>query len=438
MTGRRRRTRDDARTAALVLLAATAVAIGWANVPGLGYAALWQTTIDVGLGGRDASFTLHDVINDALMTVFFFAVGLDVKREFVVGELTTWSKAVIPVVAAVAGLTLPALVFLACNVGEGGQPHAWAAVISSDTAFLLGALALVGPRVPGRLRAFLLGLSVVDDIGALSALAVFYTGADFRWWPLPFAAVGLVALWAARRLPVVWRRPVYALLWVGIWLAVAASGIEPTLAGVAIALVLPVAKPDAARMREAAALADALDETATPAQARRASRSVRTAVPLNDRMRAAVAPWTSFVILPLFALANAGFEVDGQTLPGALASPLVWGVVAGLVVGKTVGVFGSTVLLRMLRIGDFGAGIDYRRLAGGSALCGIGFTISLYVVDIAVSGAEAQAQARIGVLVAGVCAFVLGALCCRLPGRRALVTGSGRSATDPPAPALPV
>ena len=413
-----RRRRAGPRAAGLALILATAAAIAWANLPGDGYLEVWRTTVHVGVGDHDAAFSLRELVNNGLMTIFFFAVGLDVRRELSVGELTTWRKAVIPTVAAVVGLVVPALVFVVLNQ-DSGQLHAWAAVISTDTAFLLAALALVAPTAPRRLTVFLLALSVVDDIGALTVLAVFYTS-DFRLVPLLVAAGTLVLTSYAGRLPLVWRRPTYAILWLATWVALLASGIEPTLAGVAIALVLPAALPDRERAKDVRDRAAVFERAPDTRAARDIARSVRQTISVNERLQAAVAPWVSFVVLPAFALANAGLTISGEVVAGAARSPVTWGIVAALVVGKLVGVFGSTVLLKVLGIGDFGPGLDYRRLAGGSALCGIGFTISLYVIDMAISDTTVQNEARLGILVAGLTATLLAVGAFRLPRRPAV------------------
>lgn len=403
------------RAAGYALIAATVVAIIWANIPGDTYSGIWMTELDVGIGGADASFTVRELINSGLMTVFFFTVGLDVRREISIGSLRTWQKAVIPTVAAIAGLALPAVIFVLFNL-HSGHLYAWAAVISTDTAFLLAALALVGPRQHVRLRVFLLALSVVDDIGALTVIAIFYT-VGFQLLPLLIAAAGLVLTYFAGRLPVMWRRPVYGVLWIVIWFAVLASGIEPTLAGVAIALVIPAAGPDRRRAEGVRDLAESFGREPTAQAARDLARTVRQTISINERLEASITPWVSFVILPAFALANAGMTITPEVITGAVASPLTWGIVAGLVVGKLVGVFGSTALLKALRIGDFGPGLNYRGLAGGAALCGIGFTISLYVIDMAMTDVAAQNEARFGILVAGVVATLLAAGLFRMPAR---------------------
>ena len=399
------------RIGALLLLLATLVAIVWANISFTGYEHFWETQLTLGLGDLHLEFTLHALVNDALMALFFFTVGLEVRREFAIGELTSWSRAVVPVVAAVAGLAVPALIFVMFTMGTG-HANAWGVVISTDTAFLVGGLALIGPRAVGRLRVFLLALAVVDDIGALSIIALVYTK-DFNPVPLIVAAVGLVGVYFTRYLPS-GRGPVYATLAVVVWLAFLASGVHPTLAGVAIALLIPVYRPNRRDVEHALDLARTFRQSPNTEYARAAANSLRESISINERLQSAWSPYVAYVVLPLFALANAGVRLNGDILVGAVVSPLAWGVVAGLVVGKFVGVFGSTVLLRVLRIGEFGPGLTVDRLAGGAALCGIGFTISLFIVDLAIPEEAAQNAARVGVLAATVIAFVVATILFRI------------------------
>ncbi|MCP2636595.1 Na+/H+ antiporter NhaA [Microbacterium sp. HD4P20] len=399
------------RIGALLLLLATAVAIVWANVATGAYESFWETHLTVGVGDIQLDFTLHALVNDALMAIFFFTVGLEVRREFAIGELTSWSRAVVPVVAAVAGLAIPALLFVLVARGSGYE-HAWGIVISTDTAFLVGALALVGPRIPGRLRVFLLALAVVDDIGALSIIALVYTE-NFQPLPLLVAAVGLAGVYFARYLPT-GRGPVYATLAIIVWLAFLASGVHPTLAGVAIALLVPVYRPDRRDVEHALELARTFRQSPNSEYARAAANSLRESISINERLQSAYAPYIAYVILPLFALANAGVVLSPEILSGALRSPLTWGIVAGLVVGKLLGVLGSTALLKLSRLGEFGAGLTLDRIAGGAALCGIGFTISLFIVDLSIGDEEAQNEARVGVLAASVIAFLLATVIFRI------------------------
>ncbi|MFI8631505.1 Na+/H+ antiporter NhaA [Microbacterium sp. NPDC077663] len=403
------------RTGALLLLIATAAAIVWANLSSGTYHGFWETHMSIGLGDIQLDFTLHALVNDALMAIFFFTVGLEVRREFAIGELTSWSRAVIPVVAAVAGLALPALLFVLI-AGPTGNADAWGVVISTDTAFLVGALALIGPRGSGRLRVFLLALAVVDDIGALSIIALVYTD-TFTPMPLLIAAVGLVGIYFVRYLRG-GRGPIYATLAIVVWLAFLASGVHPTLAGVAIALLVPVYRPDRRDVEHALELARTFRQSPSTEYARAAANSLRESISINERLQTAYAPYVAYVILPLFALANAGVELSPEILAAAAMSPLTWGIVVGLVIGKFAGIWGSTAVLKALRVGDFGPGLSLDRIAGGAALAGIGFTISLFIIDLAIEDPDAQNEARVGVLAASVLAFALGALVFRVADAR--------------------
>ncbi|MFG1708664.1 Na+/H+ antiporter NhaA [Nonomuraea sp. M3C6] len=399
------------RIGALLLLIATLAAIVWANVSMALYETVWQAHLMVGVGDLHLDFTLHALVNDALMAIFFFTVGLEVRREFAIGELTSRSRALVPVAAAIAGLVVPALLFVLIARGSGNE-HAWGVVISTDTAFLVGALALIGPRVPGRLRVFLLALAVVDDIGALSIIALVYTE-NFTPLPLLVAAVGLVGVYFTRYLRG-GRGPVYVSLAIVVWLAFLASGVHPTLAGVAIALLVPVYRPNRTDVEHALELARTFRQSPNTEYARAAANSLRESISINERLQSAYAPYVAYVILPMFALANAGVMLSPEILAGAAGSALTWGVVVGLVVGKLLGVFGSSAFLRHLRLGEFGAGLTLDRIFGGAALCGIGFTISLFIVDLAIDDELAQNEARVGVLAASVIAFVLATIVFRV------------------------
>ncbi|MEV4297025.1 Na+/H+ antiporter NhaA [Microbispora rosea] len=420
------------RIGALLLLGSTLAAIIWANVSLASYQAFWQTHLMVGIGDLHLDFTLHALVNDALMAVFFFTVGLEVRREFAIGELTSWSRALVPVAAAIAGLVVPALLFVLIARGSGNE-QAWGAVISSDTAFLVGALALIGPRVPGRLRVFLLALAVVDDIGALSIIALVYTE-HFTPLPLLIAAAGLAGVYFTRYLPS-GRGPVYASLAIVVWLAFLASGVHPTLAGVAIALLVPVYRPNRSDVERALELARTFRQSPNTEYARAAANSLRESISINERLQSAYAPYVAYVILPLFALANAGVVLNPEVLAGAAGSTLTWGVVVGLVVGKLLGVFGSSALLRRLKIGELGAGLTLDRVLGGAAVCGIGFTISLFIVDLAIDDDLAQNEARVGVLAASVVAFVLATIIFRISDAVRPDDDSGQTLARPVDPA---
>jgi len=402
--------------AAALLLAFTLAAILWANSPwAQSYSTFWGTSVGLSLGEMHAELTVKEIVNDGLMAFFFFIVGLEVKGQFTIGELTERSRAAVPVVAAIAGLTLPAVIFLLFNP-SGDAARAWGVVISTDTAFLVGALAIIAPKYPARLRTFLLTLAVVDDVGALAAIALFYSE-RIRVVPLLVAVVLLAGLVGVRYLPAAGRGPAYAALAVGLWLALFAGGVHPTLAGVAVALLIPVFTPERQRVEAAVEVIRAFRQSPNSEYARAATRSLRASISINERLLTGFGPYVSFGVLPLFALANAGVHLDGQTVVAAARSPLTWGVVVGLVVGKLIGITGATALMQRTGLGRLAPGLTLRRVAGGAALSGIGFTISLFIVDIAIHDPRSADLARVGVLVASVVAFTLGWAIFRLTDR---------------------
>ncbi|MGL3151250.1 Na+/H+ antiporter NhaA [Microbacterium sp. A82] len=418
----------QSRLGALLLLIATVVAIAWANISYASYEQVWGTHLVIGVEDLQLNFTLHGFVNEAIMAVFFFTVGLEVRREFAIGELTTWSRAMVPVVAAIAGLGVPALLYIMITSGTGNE-DAWGVVISTDTAFLVGALVLVGPRAPGRLRVFLLALAVVDDIGALAIIALIYTE-NVQLLPLVIAAIGLTGIYFARYLRA-GRGPTYALLSIIIWLAFLASGVHPTLAGVTIALLVPVYRPNRRDVEHALDLTRTFRQSPNSQYARVAANSLRESISINERLQTAYAPLVAYAIIPLFALANAGVHVSGEVLAAAVRSPIMWGIVVGLVVGKFVGIFGATALMQVFRIGSLGPGLTLDRIAGGGLLSGIGFTISLLIVDLAISDPDTQNIARVGVLAASVIAFALASLFFRISDLVHPMTEVGRTLVRP-------
>ncbi|BBY27738.1 Na+/H+ antiporter NhaA [Mycolicibacterium sediminis] len=407
--------RSGENTAAALLLLFTVLAIAWANSPwSQSYTDFWDMHVGLVVGDMHAELSVKHLVNDGLMTFFFFIVGLEVKSQFTIGELTDRSRAAVPVLAAVAGLILPAVVFLVLNP-SGDDARAWGVVISTDTAFLVGALAIIGPKYPTRLRTFLLTLAVVDDVGALLAIALFYSD-QIRVWPLLIALALIAALAAVRLLPI-GRGPAYFVLALGLWLALFSGGVHPTLAGVAVALLIPVFTPERERVEEAAEVIRAFRQSPNSEYARAATRTLRESISINERLQTGFGPYVSFVVLPIFALANAGVRLDLDTVSDALRSPLTWGVIAGLVVGKLVGITAATALVRATGVGELAPGLTLRRIVGGAALSGIGFTISLFIVDIAITDPVKQDQARVGVLAASVLAFALGWLWFRVTDR---------------------
>ena len=397
-------TKDN--TAAALLLAFTLAAILWANSPWADtYWVLLDTHVGFTFGDHTFELTVKHLINDGLMTFFFFIVGLEVTSEFAIGQLTDRARAAVPVVAAIAGLTVPAVVFLLFNA-SGENAGAWGVVISTDTAFLIGALAIIKPKYPARLRIFLLTLAVVDDIGALCVIAVFYSD-SIQVVPLIISVVLIVALALVRFMPAA-RGPAYAVLAVALWIALFMAGIHPTLAGVAVAVLIPVFTPERTQVEQAVEMIRAFRQSPNSEYARAATRGLRESISINERLQTAVGPYVSFLVLPLFALANAGVLLDANSVTAALRSPLTWGIVAGLVIGKFIGITGATWFMQRTGAGQLAPGLTLRRIAGGAALSGIGFTISLFIVDIAIPEPGRQDQARVGVLLASVIAFVLG------------------------------
>ena len=422
-----RRLRTEAGGAAL-LLAATVAALVWANSPwGNSYDTFWHTEIAIRVGGAELALDLQHWVNDGLMTFFFFVVGLEVKRELVLGELADRRRAAVPGLAALAGLVVPALVYAVFNLGEEAV-SAWGVVISTDTAFLIGVLALLGSAVPPQLRVFLLALAIADDVGALTVIAVFYTE-DLALVPLAVAALCFALMLALRWLNV-WRGPGYLVLGVAAWVAMYLSGVHPTLLGVAVALATPAYAPRRSEVDEFARRARAYLQSPNPEYADAARLSIARSVPPGERLQQLWGPWCTCVFVPLFALANAGVPLTGETVAAAATSPITLGVVAGLVLGKLVGILLGTGLAVRLRLGDLAPGLSPLHLIGGAALSGIGFTISLFIVDLAFTDEALADQARVGVLVASVLAAVLGWMLLRLAAHRH--PGSADESLDPP------
>ena len=393
---------------AAILVAATLLAVVWVNSPiGATYEEFWHLKAGFVLGPYELILDLKHWVNDGLMALFFFAIGLEVKRELAIGELTDRRRAAVPIVAAVAGLALPALIFLALNAGTEAA-HAWGVVVSTDTAFVLALLALVGPKPGTRLRLFLVTLAVADDIGALSIIAFFYTE-SLSWAWLGLALLGLAVVGLLRWLR--FRRD-GAYLAVGIltWIAAYQSGVHATLAGVAIALILPVYPPKREAVERVEAVTRAFRQSPSAEYERLARRQITSSVAINERLQVLLRPFIALVVLPLFALANAGVSLSGESLAAAATSRLTWGVIAGLVIGKLVGVLLGTRLAARTPWAELPPGLTHKQLTGGGALAGIGFTISLFIVDLALDDPALQDQARVGVFAASLIAAGLGAL----------------------------
>jgi len=411
----RRQASPDLIAAGLLLLG-TVVALIWANSPvGDTYAAFWHTEFAVRLGGVELSLSLHQWVNDGLMAFFFFIVGLEVKRELVLGELADRRRAMVPIVAAIMGLIVPALLYVLINHG-GGAASAWGMVISTDTAFLLGVIALLGRACPLQLRVFLLALAVVDDIGALAVIAIFYTD-NLHFGFLALAATGVGLMFALRWLRV-WRGPAYLVLAVASWVMLYMSGVHGTLLGVVIALITPAYRVRRDEVAEVGRLTRAYLQHPHPSKAHAARLSIERSVPVGERLQALWRPWTDYVIVPLFALANAGVVLSVASLGAAAASPVTLGAIAGLVLGKPVGILLGCALAAGLKLGDLPPGVTRLQLAGGAVLTGIGFTISLLIVDLSALDRELGDQARVGILAASLLSALAGFALLRLAAHR--------------------
>lgn len=390
-----------------LLLGATILALVWANSPASGlYEDLWGLHIAISIGDFfEYDHDLRHWVNDGLMVLFFFVIGLELRRQLSMGELTDRSRFTIPAMGAIAGLIVPALVYLAFNP-SGEEARGWGIAMATDTAFVLGALAVVGPAFPAHLRVFMLSLSVVDDIGALLAIAIFYSD-DVTILPIVIAAACVLAMVLVGRVRV-FRGPVYLVVGIVLWVAMVESGIHPTLAGVVLGLCVSAYAPRAEDVREAGALARAFGQAPLPELARSAKLSVERAISPNERLTELLHPWSSFFIVPVFALANAGVAIDSELLERAASSTVTWGVIAGLVVGKLVGIGAMSLIGVRLGLGRLPGRIRPGELLGGAALGGIGFTISLFVADLAFDDPVLADEARIGILAASLLALVAG------------------------------
>ena len=364
----------DETTGGIVLAVTTVAALLWANVAPGSYDDFWSIAFGPS-SPLHLHLDLHEWVNEALMAVFFFVVGLEIKRELVVGELARPRDAAMPAIAALGGMAVPALIYFAFNTTGAGR-EGWGIPIATDIAFVLGAMSLLGSRVPSGLRLFLLALAIIDDIGAIIVIAVFYSdGIDLG--ALAGAAAMLAVVVAMGRLDI--TPPIaYLIPAVALWLLLHESGVHATIAGVALGLLTP-ARPVAGHA--------VLDD-------------------LQHRLH----PISALGVVPLFALANAGVTLRADALRNAAGSAIAWGVVLGLVAGKTAGIAGAALLARRLRVGTLPAGVETRDLVGGAALAGIGFTVALFIADLTFAGTDRLAAAKLAILVASIVAGTVGAI----------------------------
>ena len=388
----------------VVLVAATVVALVWANSPWkASYFELWHTHLSLSVGSWSIDLDLKEWVNDGLMAIFFFVVGLEIKRELVEGELRQPRTAAMPAIAALGGMVVPALIFAAVNSGGRGA-HGWGIPMATDIAMAVGVLSLLGSRVSPSLKLFLLALAIVDDIGAIAVIAIFYSDhIDVVALVTVAVLVGVVAM--VRRLGVQ-QIPVYVVFGVGLWIAMHQSGLHATLVGVILGLMAPTKPIRQRRFVDA----DALLDLSSAEDARETAALARESVSVVEWLEHLLHPWTSFVILPLFALANAGIPLSSASLHNAVGSRVTWGVILGLVVGKTVGVTAFSWLAARLGIGTLPNGATWPQVIGLAALAGVGFTVSIFVAGLAFTSPVLQNEAKIGILAASLIAAVTGSL----------------------------
>jgi len=404
----------------ILLIIATILALVWANSPWAdSYQALWHTKVSFEFGSFSLSKDLLHWINDGLMAVFFFVVGLEIKREVVVGELASPRKAILPIVAAIGGMVIPAGIFLLFNP-SGPAQAGWGIPMATDIAFALGVLSLLGKRVPLSLKIFLTAVAIVDDLGAVLVIALFYTS-NIVWLSLIIGGVVLVILIIISRLGV--RSPlVYAILGIVLWVAFLKSGVHATIAGVLLALTIPVRTrinteefvSNATYFVEKFRIHGETGESVLTNKNQRASLQAiedaaeQAQTPLQ-RLEHNLHPWVSYFVMPVFALANAGIVIKGDFL-SAFAQPVTLGVMAGLIFGKQIGIFGASFLAVKFGWSDLPAGMTWTRLYGLSWLAGIGFTMSLFIAGLAFGESEFIAMSKAGILVASLIAGIVGAI----------------------------
>ncbi|HEX9697380.1 MAG TPA: Na+/H+ antiporter NhaA [Actinomycetota bacterium] len=397
----------------ILLLVATVAALVWANSPWQSsYESFWHTRFTIRIGSWAIQEDLQHWINDALMALFFFVVGLEIKRELVGGELRDPRAAALPAIAALGGMIGPALIYAAFNAGGAGSAG-WGIPMATDIAFAVGVLAIAGRRLPTSLKLFLLALAIVDDIGAILVIAIFYSG-GVSMIALGVAAALLALIVVLQRLHVR-SLPVYVIIGTGVWLAVFESGVHATIAGVALGLLTP-----AAAFQRRAAVVKAARDVATDADREEGepdadahhwlglSRVSRDAISPLARLENMLHPWTSFLIVPLFALANAGVTLSGDTFGSLPSSRVALGVIAGLVVGKIVGISLFAWLATTFKVARLPAGARWSQVVSVAAVAGIGFTVSLFIAGLAFPTSALLDEAKIAILTGSLIAGVAG------------------------------
>jgi Na+/H+ antiporter NhaA len=389
---------------AAILSGAVLAALIWANVSNTTYQQVWGTELAARIGHHGMSMDLRTFVNSGLMTLFFLVVGLEARREWDMGELRVRSRLTLPVLAGIGGMLVPIAIYLAINAGRP-TAHGWGTAMSTDTAFALGALALAGgSRLPDRVRTWLLTFSVVDDLAGIAVIAIFYSS-DVKWPPLLIGAVLLAVSGYVRRRGIR-NGPVYLLLGLGAWAAFFNSGIDPIVTGLVIGLMTCAYPATRADLEQATETFRLFREQPTARLATEARAVVRTAISPNERLQELYHPWTSYVIVPLFAVANAGILISGSFLAKAYTSPATLGIMIGYLAGKPIGTAGTAWLVSKLTKGRVAPPIGWGAMIGAGAVAGIGFTVSLLIASLAFTG-NVLAEAKLGILSGAILSAVL-------------------------------
>ncbi|WP_346012011.1 Na+/H+ antiporter NhaA [Streptomyces sp. SID3343] len=394
--------RTESGSAAVLLFAALA-ALAWANIGPGSYERVWQTLLSIRLGDHGVSLDLREWVNSGLMTLFFFVVGLEARREFDLGELRERRRLTLPLLAGISGMLVPVGIFLAVNAGHSSA-HGWGAAMSTDTAFALGMLAMLGSRFPKRLHTFILTVAVVDDFVALVVIAVAYSE---HIEPVALlVACGLLAALLLVRAGKVRHGAPYAVIGVAAWVAMLESGVDPVVVGLSMGLLTYAYPASRGDLERATGLFRSFREQPTPELERSARLGIAAALSPNERLQRMYHPWTSYLIVPLFALANAGITIDAGLLSRAFTSPVTLGILLAYVVGKPVGIIGISWATTRVSGGRLRPPVGWGAVVGGGTIAGVGFTVSLLIATLAFDGPRLE-EAKVGVLSAVVCAFVL-------------------------------
>jgi NhaA family Na+:H+ antiporter len=396
----------------ILAVGAAIAALVWANAAPHSYESLWSTDIAISLGNHVLELDMKHWVNDGLMALFFLVVGLEIKRELVQGELRVLRQAMLPIAAAFGGMLVPAGLFAIINIGQS-TVRGWGVPMATDIALAVGVMALVGrDLVPASLSLFLLAVAIVDDIGAIVVIALFYgTGIKAAWLAVGCATVIVTLL--MRRLGISSTWP-YVLAGVTLWLALHEAGVHATIAGVIMGLLAPTT----ARLSPGTIDEAELLDLSTPQAARTTATLARHSVSVVERLEYELHPVTSFVIVPLFALSNAGIRFDRALFDGVLSSRVFWGIVIGLVVGKPVGITLASWIAVRFRVAELPSGVRFPQIAAVGAVAGIGFTVSLFVADLAFGRPDTLGQAKVAVLVASISAGIIGIVALRASSRR--------------------